>query len=395
MGSPLGVTFADVYMCHLENNILLDPALKPSTYCRYVDDIFVEVRSEAHLKDLQQSMERASVLRFTYEINIQNKIPFLDVFIDSNDGQYTTSVFRKKTNLGKCLNALSECPQRYKLSVIRAYLRRAHRNCSSWELFHQELSRVKQILINNGYSNTDVDKETRLFITRTLLQHTQNDTHTTHTVFYKNQMTPAYKTDERVLHDIISRNVTCTNPQNKLLLIIYYKNPRVLNLIMKNNLSQDPSFLKKTNVVYQYTCPEEGCKLLPNSSYIGVTTTSISRRLTMHAREGSIRKHMTQAHNRPPTRQDLVENTKILKHCSNHKKLHIFEKVYISQHTPLINIQTDTLGTLQLHHEPTSQRRHFSQLGAPGAHPPEHHPLRPRRASSASLISTVSSPPDQ
>ena len=226
-------------------------------------------------------------------------------------------------------------------------------------------------------------------------------------------MTPAHKTDERVLHDIISRNVTCTTPQDKLLLIIFYKNPRVSNLIMKNNLLQDPSLLKKTNVVYQFSCPEEGCKLLPNSSYIGVTTTSLSRRLTMHAREGSIRKHMTQTHNKPPTRQDLVENTKILKHCSNHKKLHIFEKVYISQHTPLINIQTDTLGSLQLNHEPTSQRRHFNQVGALGAqppehhpprparfepqgtHPPEHHPLRPRRASSARLISTVSAPPDQ
>ncbi|XP_076029861.1 uncharacterized protein LOC143018389 [Oratosquilla oratoria] len=42
MGSPLGCTFADFYMCHLENKVLQNPELRPFTYCRYVDDIFVE-----------------------------------------------------------------------------------------------------------------------------------------------------------------------------------------------------------------------------------------------------------------------------------------------------------------------------------------------------------------
>ena len=169
-------------------------------------------------------------------------------------------------------------------------------------------------------------------------------------------MTPAYKTDERVIKDIITRNTTCTNPQDKLDIIIYYKNPKVSNLFMKNNLSKNYNPLKQTNVIYKYSCPEEGCKLLNNVSYIGVTTTSLSRRLTMHAREGSIRKHMKQTHNKTLTRQDLVDNTKILRHCNNHKKLHIFEKVYISQHTPLINIQTDTLGTLLLYKDTIVQR---------------------------------------
>ncbi|XP_076045761.1 uncharacterized protein LOC143028004 [Oratosquilla oratoria] len=140
-------------MCHLENKVLQNPELRPFTYCRYVDDIFVEVRSESHLMELQQAME-SSVLKFTYELNLHNKIPFLDILISSEDDQYQTTVYRKKTDIGRCLNAASECPQRYKLSVIRAYLRRAFRNCSSWTLFHQELSGIMQILSNNGYSNT-------------------------------------------------------------------------------------------------------------------------------------------------------------------------------------------------------------------------------------------------
>ena len=182
MGSPLGCTFADIYMCNLENSILQDSDLRPFIYCRYVDDIFVEVRSDSHLRELQLAMEAASVLRFTSELSLQHKIPFLDVYISSQVDKYETSVYRKKTDIGRCLNAVSECPQRYKLSVIRAYLRRAYRNCSSWDSFHSELSRLKQILINNGYSNSIIDSETRLFLTRNISQREQRHTHHTHSL---------------------------------------------------------------------------------------------------------------------------------------------------------------------------------------------------------------------
>ena len=41
MGSPLGVTVAIFYMCHLEKSVLdIQPNIKPIVYCRYIDDIF-------------------------------------------------------------------------------------------------------------------------------------------------------------------------------------------------------------------------------------------------------------------------------------------------------------------------------------------------------------------
>ena len=42
MGSCLGPILADFYMRNLENNIFEStPNLKPTIYCRYVDDIIV------------------------------------------------------------------------------------------------------------------------------------------------------------------------------------------------------------------------------------------------------------------------------------------------------------------------------------------------------------------
>ena len=77
MGSPLGVTFANFYMSHLENNILdNNPIIKPTTYCRYVDNIFVITKDTESLLVLKTEFERNSVLKFTHEPNINNKINF-------------------------------------------------------------------------------------------------------------------------------------------------------------------------------------------------------------------------------------------------------------------------------------------------------------------------------
>ena len=55
-------------------------------------------------------MQSSSVLSFTYEISVNGKIPFLDVNIKTQDGQFVSDVYRKTTNDGKLLNAKSECP---------------------------------------------------------------------------------------------------------------------------------------------------------------------------------------------------------------------------------------------------------------------------------------------
>ena len=41
---PLGCLLADMYMCHVENQVLEDVSIKPHLYSRYVDDVFVDVK---------------------------------------------------------------------------------------------------------------------------------------------------------------------------------------------------------------------------------------------------------------------------------------------------------------------------------------------------------------
>ena len=338
MGSCLGPTFANFYMAYVENNVLKNEEVKPSVYCRYVDDIFVIVRNEQHLQELKQHMESSSVLKFTYELSVQGKIPFLDVAITQCDNKIITDVYRKPTDMGKCINAASECPQRYKTSVIRSYIRRAYKICSSWQLFDAEIRRVKQNLVNNGFSNNLIESEIKIFLDKThnkknkLLDQTYN-------VYYCNQMSESYKTDERILKEMIKSNVKCNDNSYRLNLIIYYKNAKTKNLVMQNNIAAKRSGLQRTNVLYEFTCPKEDCRLLQNMKYIGETTTSLSRRLTMHLQNGAIRKHFNEKHQEPLARSILESNTKIQTEIRDHNRLAITEAIVIKERNPLINIQ--------------------------------------------------------
>lgn len=129
MGSPLGPTFSEFYMCDLENRVITDEN-KPHIYCRYVDDIFVLVRDQQNLIDLKNILERNSVLKFTYEISNNNKMPFLDVLVKNLNDTFETTVYVKSTSAGTCINAESECPERYKVSAVKSFIRRAHKVCS-------------------------------------------------------------------------------------------------------------------------------------------------------------------------------------------------------------------------------------------------------------------------
>ena len=73
-------------------------------------------------------------------------------------------MYGKSTNDGKLLIARSECPDRYKSSVITGPIRRAYKICSSQNVFNNEIKKLKQILINNGYTNTQFDNELKTFL---------------------------------------------------------------------------------------------------------------------------------------------------------------------------------------------------------------------------------------
>ena len=66
MGSPLGPTLANVFMCHFENIWLKNrPShFKPIVYRRFVDDAFLLFRTKDHV-------EKFKLKNLSFKVNIQ------------------------------------------------------------------------------------------------------------------------------------------------------------------------------------------------------------------------------------------------------------------------------------------------------------------------------------
>ena len=358
-GPRWGVLFAEAYMAHVEKEIFSGFAT-PHIYCRYIDDVFVDIEDLAQLEILKSRLEAKSVLKFTIDTSVNDRLPFLDVDVDASSGKFTTRVYRKPTNAGQCLSGKSECPDRYKKSVISAYVRRALKTCSSWELIHQELERIKQLFADNHYSAADVDSEIRRLIDAKLKKDEQSaeadveaegggSYRKTHTLWYQSQMSTAYKKEEKILKDIVRRNCIPTKQNEKIQLQIFYKSARVSSLIMKNNLSADSSQLSSTNVVYMFKCSLGDCAHRRNANYIGHTVTTLSRRITMHLQDGAPLRHLRQEHGEALTRKLMVSNTSILARCNNRTRLKVMEAVLIRDLDPIINRQLNMRGALTLY----------------------------------------------
>lgn len=347
MGSPLGVLFAQAFMANVEEMTLQDTATKPYIYCRYIDDIFVCIRDTAALEDLKTRMQEYSGLRFTVELNERGKLPFLDVNVDATSDVFSLDVYRKPTNNGRCLNGDSECPQRYKISVIRAYVRRAVVTCSSWESLHRELEHVRQMLVNNGYTNRDVDDVIRIMLDRHRGEERQRPKQDKIRVFYRNVYTHAYKKDEKVIRDIILQNCKPVDDNKVIEPVIYYNNRSACSLVMRNNTTGVGNKLARSNVIYEYFCKTGDCAT-QKVSYIGSTTNTLSRRLTLHLQDGGIKQHSRRTHGREISRGEIVNNTEIISNDSDKRRLRVLEAVFIRDRRPAINTQANMVSTIKL-----------------------------------------------
>ena len=330
MGSALSVTLSNFYMAHIENLVLSNDSLKPKIYARYVDDCYLVARDAAHVEEIRQAFEEASVLKFTKEMSINNKINFLDVAVDGSGERYVTTVYRKPTNSGAYMNAIGECPSRYKKGMIKALIHRTFKICSNREIFNNEIKILKQLLINNNYTNKEFDNTLKEYL-QNVDRAPDNSTTVKHNIYYRNQITDAYKMDETVMKNILRQYVKCNNDNEQLKLIIYYKSRCTANLIIKN--SPKLPEMQRVNLVYKYEC--EDCKL----QYYGFTTTTFSRRLTMHLQNGALKVHASHAHDKFISRKYIVNNTKIVRTENDVNRLQILEALYILEYDPQINRQ--------------------------------------------------------
>ena len=272
MGSPLGPTLANIFMSVLEKGYLNNcpSEFKPVLYRRYVDDTFCLFRNRDHVYSFLEYINRQHPnIKFTYELETDNALPFLDVLVNNDKDVFSTSLYRKKTFTGLYTDFSSLSPTKYKINLVRVLIYRAFHICSSYHNFHEEIVRIKKILTDNCFSKSLIDRIIKNFLDRQFgpgsLIKPDNKIPLLFCIPYLGQYSLQIKTR-------LNRIIKQCYPNIQLKVI--FRSPKRIGSLFPFK-DRFPT-LMRSSVIYKFQCP--GC----HASYYGKTSRNLITRCREH-----------------------------------------------------------------------------------------------------------------
>jgi hypothetical protein len=160
MGSPLSPAIANLFMEDFEERALSSAPLKPTLFLRYVDDTFVVWPHGRSSLDhfLDHMNHQHSSIKFTMEVEENNRLPFLDVSVyRRTDGTLGHKVYRKPTHTDLYLNGRSHHHPSQRMAVMTSLIHRAV-SISDEDSLAPELKHLKKTFLRNGYDERQISK---------------------------------------------------------------------------------------------------------------------------------------------------------------------------------------------------------------------------------------------
>ena len=161
MGAPSSSVLSEMCLQFLENTKIFNILTKPGIegYFRYVDDILLIYNS--HLIDIREILfffnSLSPSLKFTLELEANNKLDFLDLTLIKTDKNISFNIYRKPTTTDVIIPRDSCHPQEHKLAAIRYLLNRANTYDLNLTNKQAEIDTIKTILQNNKYDASILD----------------------------------------------------------------------------------------------------------------------------------------------------------------------------------------------------------------------------------------------
>ena len=255
-----------------------------------------------------------------------------------SDGRFQTSVYIKPTDKGIYPNFHSHIPEQYKKSVVNSLVTRAFKHSSTEHILQAELSRIKQILANNGYPQALIDKAIRSKRASNHQTSANDESSDPIKFFVQLYNLSSFKTDKKRLNHIIRSHVQPINPNSSVSVVPYYKPNKISSLFSTRVRAENTD---RSNVVYNFTCNEDAC----SASYIGYTAQTLVNRIKQHRyKSSSICKHYMHDHDKlPPPLSEFKNSFKIIFSAEHVVNLKIVEAILIKSEKPIINIKFNEL----------------------------------------------------
>ena len=133
MGSPPAPPLSNIWLSKYESAIKDDAKL----FERYMDDILRTIKESLIENKLSENNLLHPNLKFTLEVEQNGKLPFLDICIEHHESSLPSTWYCKPIDTGLILNFHSmaaKCSKKqHKRSVIKGFVYRIYRACSSWK----------------------------------------------------------------------------------------------------------------------------------------------------------------------------------------------------------------------------------------------------------------------
>ena len=337
MGSPLGPTLANSFLCHHEQ-LWLDRCpleFKPLYYKRFVDDTFILFREQSHSnKFLDYLNNQHQNIKFTMETETNKQIPFLDMNIVQEDGKISTSIYRKPTFSGLGMSFFSFCAFNFKVNNIKTMLFRAYNLSSSYIAFTKELDFLRKYFQNNGYPLIEFEKCCSKFLNKIFQPSTTTCTVAKQKVYFS---FPFYGQKYEDIYEKMKSQLSTFYPH--LDFRFSYKN--TFTIASHFRFKDTIPIECRSGVIYEFNCD---CRC---ASYIGATHKKLKVRVDQHLgishRTG--RQLTTIMDSQPRNHCHTHDHTfnrnqfKIIDSCQYPSDLPILESLYISAKTPNLNNQ--------------------------------------------------------
>lgn len=163
-GTAMGVALApflssDLFLGSFEKEIV-DEDWFPRIWHRYVDDVFAVIKKSQLENIIEKLNQKYAKIQFTHEIELDNKLPFLDITVIRNGNIFEFDIFRKTTSTDRFITSDSfHCVQQ-KSAAFNSMCYRMYNIPLTSERFSQEKENILRIAKINGYTSEFI---TRIF----------------------------------------------------------------------------------------------------------------------------------------------------------------------------------------------------------------------------------------
>ncbi len=245
---------ADLFMEKLEHKALTTFVEPPAIWKRYVDDTFSKLKMmfvDSFLEHLNSQHPR---IKFTTEIQENNKIAFLDTLVHVLPNKSTKiTIYRKATHTDQYLDFNSNHHIKQKIGIINTFEHRINELVTEEEDKQKELRHVKKALKRCGHPNWSLNRDKRK---------------------QKKKKAEKEKVERRgkvVLPYIKGVSEKLARTFKKYDIETIHKPSTKLKNILCSKMKDKIEDLDKTGAVYYNECIKENCNDEAKNDYVGET----------------------------------------------------------------------------------------------------------------------------